>query len=279
MKIANNAEPNAPKYESPIWTRYATHEDPHPKVSERTLRDETGIDNELVEENILPELGEILKGVFYFFIAFLSVFLVIVLPIHFYLLVPDIQIVSVGQIELAVPSEYKLEMYQGRIPWNSMWEQCEGQKDNRNKEFFGTLTIETECEDLAVDRVVRSNMQSIFKNLKPNQRLMWTGGYFNLRESDHFLWVDPTAKTDYKNFCLNPTMIIENAKTMHEYFLYIVKDYRGEGNACWQIYSQKELSGFDDGRPNQWMDPGPRLSFLCKLATPLGEESETESLM
>ena len=74
MKIANNAEPNAPKYESPIWTRYATHEDPHPKVSERTLRDETGIDNELVEENILPELGEILKGVFYFFIAFLSVF-------------------------------------------------------------------------------------------------------------------------------------------------------------------------------------------------------------
>ena len=125
---------------------------------------------------------------------------------------------------------------------------------------------------MIIDSVIRSNIHNIFKNLKPNQHLMWTGGYYNLRESDHFLCVDPTAKTEYHNFCENQTMIIANGKKKFEYFLYIVKDYRGEGDACWQVYSLMELSGFYDGRPNQWNEPGPRLPFVCKFVSPLDEE-------
>ena len=60
------------------------------------------------------KLGKTVKGVFFFFIAVLAVFLVIVLPIHYYLLVPDIQIVSAGQIELAVSSEYTLDSIEWR---------------------------------------------------------------------------------------------------------------------------------------------------------------------
>ena len=267
-KIAKDTGPNTPKYASPIWTLYAPNEDINREISGIT-RDHTAIDIELKDEIIPSELGKIMKGVFYFFIAFLAVGLVIVLPIRYYLLVPDIQIVSVGQVELAGPSEYTLEMYQGRLPWALMNNYCCGRNVGEN---FGTLNIETQCEDMLIDSVIRSNFYNVFKNLKPNQRLMWTGGYYNLRESDNFLWVDPTAKTDYRNFCMNQTIIIANAKRRNEDFLYIVKDYRGEGDACWQVYSLMELSGFYDGRPNQWNEPGPRLPFVCKFVSPLDEE-------
>ena len=267
-KIAKDTGPNTPKYASPIWTLYAPNEDINREISGIT-RDHTAIDIELKDEIIPSELGKIMKGVFYFFIAFLAVGLVIVLPIRYYLLVPDIQIVSVGQVELAGPSEYTLEMYQGRLPWALMNNYCCGRNVGEN---FGTLNIETQCEDMLIDSVIRSNFYNVFKNLKPNQRLMWTGGYYNLRESDNFLWVDPTAKTDYRNFCMNQTIIIANAKRRNEDFLYIVKDYRGEGDACWQVYSLMELSGFYDGRPNQWNEPGPRLPFVCKFVSPLDAE-------
>ena len=269
-KIVKDTGPNAPKYASPIWTLYAPNEDTNREVSERTVIDDTATPqpHDTEKEEKSSELGKILKGGFYILVAVLAVFLVIVLPIHYYLLVPDIQIVSVGQIELAVPSEYTLEMYQGRIPWNAMYDYCGERNEIDN---FGTLTIETQCEDMIIDSVIRSNIHNIFKNLKTNQRLMWTGGYYNLRESDDFRWVDPNAKTEYRNFCENQTMIIDNAKKLSDDFLYIVKDYRGDGDACWVVYSAKELSGFDDGRPNQWNEQGPRLPFVCKFVSSLDE--------
>ena len=147
------------------------NENPNWEVSERTPRDHTTIDIEdSITEKEKSELFKILGRVLFLH----CVFFVIVLPIHYYFLVPDIQNVPVGQIELAVPSEYTLEMYQGRLPWALLNYYCCGRNAGEN---FGTFNIETQYEDMIIDSVIRSNIHNIFRNLKPNQRVMWTGGF------------------------------------------------------------------------------------------------------
>ena len=92
----------------------------------------------------------------------------------------------------------------------------------------GSLSIRSKCEDSLIDEAIRQNEKTVFKNLDPSMRLFWTGGFYNLTESDNWKWSDEKEREQYKyeNFCKNQTEIIHLAKRKKETFLYIVKDFR-----------------------------------------------------
>ena len=152
-----------------------------------------------------------------------------------------------------------LRLYTGRVPFTIMTEVC--QKD------ASWLTIDSKCSDILVDNVVRKKRSSIFAKTNEDQRLLWTGGFFNLTTGDEWRWLDDSAKT-YKNFCSpNETEnIIAKAREESMPILYIVKDYRGDkfnknGLACWQIYNENQLADLGFSFP---ADKTPRLPFACR---------------
>lgn len=153
-----------------------------------------------------------------------------------------------------------LRMYTGRVPFTTMKEVC--QKES------SWLTIESRCDDILLDNAVRNNRSAIFAKTNEEQRLLWTGGFFNLTTSDEWQWLDESAKTEYDHFCQpNETKaIIAKARKRSVTMLYIVKDYRGDkfsknGRSCWQVYYHEQLTEMGFSFP---ADKTPRLPFACR---------------
>ena len=69
----------------------------------------------------------------------------------------------------------------------------------------GLLSIRSKCEGLLIDEAIRQNQNAVFKNLDPSMRLFWTGGFYNLTESDNWKWSDEEEREQYKyeHFCKN----------------------------------------------------------------------------
>lgn len=180
--------------------------------------------------------------------------------------VPPISFRHVTDVQVKVDYKYNVSLYTGRIPYFKMVEQCSLSNPRHTK--TGWLTIESKCEDILIDQAVRNNWLSVFGRTEPHKRLLWTGGFFNLSQDDDWHWIDPTATTDYQNFChSNETMeIISKAKSVNQTILYIVKDYRAtklyhRGLSCWQIYHSQDLA---DLGMSYLLGDDPRLAFACK---------------
>ena len=170
---------------------------------------------------------------------------------------------SAANVSLAFNAN--LRMYTGRVPFTIMKEVC--QKES------SWLTIESRCDDILLDNAVRNNRSAVFAKTNEHQRLLWTGGFFNLTTGDEWQWLDESAKTEYDHFCEpNETeAIIAKARERSVTMLYIVKDYRGDkfsqnGLACWQIYSQDQLTDMGFSFP---ADKTPRLPFACREWIPV----------
>jgi hypothetical protein len=199
-----------------------------------------------------------LKLVLFTFVVPITVACIIVAIIR-YTYVPKVAYTK-SAANVSLTFNANLRMYTGRVPFTTMKEVC--QKES------SWLTIESRCDDILLDNAVRNNRSAIFAKTNEEQRLLWTGGFFNLTTSDEWQWLDESAKTEYDHFCQpNETeAIIAKARKRSVTMLYIVKDYRGDkfnknGRSCWQIYNQEQLTDMGFSFP---ADKTPRLPFACR---------------
>ena len=206
----------------------------------------------------------------------LILILVILLPLsRYHFNIQTVQLNPENEIGIIIPTEdlYIIGIFSCRSP-HSITKEAFAFLDSEGNIMDGLLSIRSKCEGLLIDEAIRQNQNAVFKNLDPSMRLLWTGGFYNLTESDNWKWSDEVEREEnkYENFCKNQTEIIHLAKRKNETFLYIVKDFRFKnlkrnGRVCWQTLSKRELTdlNFDDGRtlPNRTTHTGPRLSFAC----------------
>lgn len=261
-------------YDPPIhtsWTckRYETFDE----ESLRSEEEKQDVNQERDEDGSIPvpaELSRRIKAISIILVTLSSVVILLVTVMRLFH-VPEIRFDFVKEVHLIVQSEYKLGLFSGRVPYAKMLEVCSSQ--NPDKSNFGWLTLESRCEDILLDQAIRDNHEKVFKNLKPWQRMIWTGGLYNLTESENWKWLNPKATTHYENFCnaTNHSSQIAKAKADNEKILYIIKDYTGgnlerNGLGCWQSYSKTDLGdlGFNVGSQLTSSQLGPRLTFVCK---------------
>lgn len=175
---------------------------------------------------------------------------------------PEIVFNRAADVRVITDKKFNLHLYWGRVPFSKMLEVCP--KYNPTRFGTGWITIDSECEDILIDQAVRTNRQSIFRKMKPEQHLLWTGGYFNLALGEEWHWMGNKTKTDYENFCTPKDELIAKAKEQNKTFLHIVKDYRdgsADRKACWQVYDLNDMRRMG----LSYQEHGdPRMAFACK---------------
>jgi len=126
----------------------------------------------------------------------------------------------------------------------------------------GATYLNSEQEESSFNRIIRDNMDAIFKN-QSTKRMMWTGCYY-FYSKDKDIWMASCQKdplTEYNNFC-SKNWYIELMKLVDfadkEELVYIVKDYE-TSTFCWKFYSSKQLALITDQPAGAF----PRLPFAC----------------
>lgn len=278
-QMANGSEQSedCKSYDPPFYTKLKRMQDVAPDEesnfddNEEQTQQEEGVINKRIDTSISFTLQKKLK-----YLAIFGGYCVCVLVFPFWLFfmlfhVPEIAYSNLANDSLIVESPYKHALYTGRVPYETMVDVCS--RKNQDTLNFNWLTLESRCEDILLDQSIRDHQDMVFKNLQPSQRMIWTGGLFNLTESEKWKWLNPKATTKYENFCNNTNLSfqIAKAKVNNDTLLYIIKDYtngnlKRSGLGCWQVYSRRDLDdiGFNVGSV---LINSPRLPFVCKIDT------------
>ncbi len=145
---------------------------------------------------------------------------------------------------------------------------------NEPNEWYGKLYLNNEKDEKKTDEIIRANEQNIFKDevsglpLKKERKLMWTGvayGYDESMKEWKAKYQGSAVMRGSDNFCDRDSWSKENLNKKGELLdkkkdkIYVIKNYGKTDNACWELYTAKELLDI----MGQSAGTIPRLSFAC----------------
>jgi len=164
-------------------------------------------------------------------------------------------------------SKFKFtNLYSGLVTHSKMLSICKPNSKNRLtiEEWKRYLSPDEAERDF--DRNIRTNEGSIFESLPIENRLMWTGCFFEHNNKETNCKTE-FPFTDENNFCNvqweKELMELQtDSINVEQERIYIVKDY-GKPNSCWQLYLPKQITSI----MNQPSDSNPRLPFACLTNT------------
>ena len=156
----------------------------------------------------------------------------------------------------------RASLFSGKVPHRTALEICSKMNDALFKGDMGNLIESMKVnlwkgalyftsigEEESFDNIIQANSvdsidDSVFRNLPLEERMMWTGCYYQQNGTSWLPRCQQNPFNGYNNFCDQEGWLTELkqlqgvASTSDE--IYIVKDY-GKAKGCWRLYLLKAL--------------------------------------